>query len=242
MDSQGSPRKQGRTPLIRLLAGTELFKSLTPEDLAACAARFHEVKLDKGEMLFARGDLGTHLYVVAEGQVRLAVATSQGRELSFHVAMPGDLFGEISVFDGWPRTADATALTAVTAYSVERHDFREFWSANPAISVAVVSFLCRRLRDTNDKFEALALYPMEARLARFLLLALGHRESVPGKRLPLDLGYSQGELALLLGASRPKLNAALKALEKAGAVGRTADRLFCDPAKLTCIAQGTDAA
>jgi CRP/FNR family cyclic AMP-dependent transcriptional regulator len=59
----------------------------------------------------------------------------------------------------------------------------------------------------------------------------------PGRRLPLELSFSQGELALLLGASHPKINVALGILEKAGAVGRTADRLFCDPAKLATIAQ-----
>ncbi len=82
---------------------------------------------------------------------------------------------------------------------------------------------------------------MEVRLARYLLVALGNRQAPPGRRVPLELGFSQSELALLLGASRPKINAALGTLESAGAIGRTSDRLFCDPAKLATIAQRDDA-
>ena len=65
--------------------------------------------------------------------------------------------------------------------------------------------------------------------------ALGNRKPEAGKRLPLELGMSQSELALLLGASRPKINEALGKLEETGAINRTIDRIFCDPAKLADI-------
>lgn len=226
--------------IIGLLGDSELFRDLSPDDLAACAARFHERHFKKGELLFSRGDPGTHLYLVADGQIRLATATGGGRELSFQIAVAGDIFGEIAVLDGWPRSAEATALTPVTAYTLEGRAFRGLWSKHPAISSAVVAFLCRRLRDVSDKLEGIALYPLEVRLARFLLVALGERQPPPGRRLSLTLGYSQAELALLIGASRQKLNAALGALEQAGAIGRTLDRLFCDPAKLALIAHRND--
>ena len=222
---------------IRLLAATPLFSGLATDDLAICAAKLREARFAKGEMLFARGEVGTHLYLVAEGQVRLAIATIEGRELSFQVATTGDLIGEIAVLDGRPRSAEATALTSVTTYALERSAFRGLWSAHPGISEAVISFLCWRVRDASDRLEAIALYPMEVRLARFLLVALGDRQAPPGRRVPLELGFNQSELALLLGASRSKINVALGELENAGAVHRTSDRLFCDPAKLTLIAQ-----
>ena len=224
--------------LIPLLARTDLFGGLSGEDLDACAAAFRSMRFGKGATLFARGDPGTHLYLVAEGRVRLAVATDEGRELSFRHAAAGDLFGEIAALDGSPRSADATALTAVTAYGLERNAFRQLWSTRPGISAGVVAYLCRRLRETSDQLEGIALHPLEVRLARFLLLALGGRQAAsPGRRVPLELGFSQGELAQLLAASRPKVNTALGALESAGAVGRTLDRLFCDPQKLAQIAR-----
>ena len=223
--------------IIELLGGAELFWSLSPEALAACGVRFRRAEFTAGTMLFARGDPGTHLYLLAEGQVRLAVATRDGRELSFAIAGPGDLFGEIAVLDQGPRSAEATALTKTVAYTLDRNDFRQLRSAYPAIADAAIAFLCRRLRDVSEKFETVALCPIEVRLARFLLNALGDQQSSAGRRLALELRFSQSELALLLGASRPKINMALGVLENAGAVRRTLDRLFCDRAKLTSVAQ-----
>ena len=81
-----------------------------------------------------------------------------------------------------------------------------------------------------------ALYPMHVRLARCFLIAIGSQTPPRGKRLPLELGISQSEPALLLGASRPKINEALGTLEEAGAMGRTLDRFFCDPTRLSEIA------
>jgi CRP/FNR family cyclic AMP-dependent transcriptional regulator len=234
-------RKNANERIVGLLAGTELFRSLAADDLAMCAARFREIQFAKGEKLFQQGDPGTNLYVVSEGQVRLAIATSDGHELSFKIAGAGDLFGEIAVLDGWPRSADATALTVTTTYSLERNDLHQLRSMHPAISDAVISFLCRRLRDVNDQLETIALHPIDVRLARFLLTALGNLQAPPGRRVPLELRFSQSELALLLGASRQKINAALGTLQSAGAIGRTSDRLFCDRAKLALIAQRNDA-
>lgn len=223
--------------LVSLLAATDLFGSFSADELAACAAAFRPIRAKKGALLFTRGDAGTHLYIVVEGRVRLAITTEDGRELSFRHAARGDLFGEIAALDGSLRTADATALTELTVYALERNAFQKLWSARPGISAGVIAFLCRRLRETSGQLEAIALYPLEVRLARFLLLSLGSRSAPPGKRIPLELGFSQTELAQLLGASRPKVNTALSALESAGAIHRTLDRMFCDPVKLTHIAR-----
>ena len=120
------------------------------------------------------------------------------------------LFGDIAALDGRPRTADATALTRVIACILERNAFRGLWSTRPGISAGVIAFLCRRLRETNSQSQAIALHPLEVRLA--LLFALGSHEAAPGNRVSLKVGFSQGELARLLGASRPNVNTALGAL------------------------------
>ncbi len=227
--------------ITSLLSRTDLFGGLALDDLQACAANFREARFGKGEVLFARGGPGTHLYLVVDGRVRLAIATEEGRELSFRHAVSGDLFGEIAVLDGGPRSAEATAVTRVIAFALERNAFRDLWSTRPAISARVIAFLCRRLRDTSDQLEGIALYPIEVRLARVLLSVLCTRKASPGTRASLELGYSQSELARLVGASRPKVNAALGFLESAGAIKRTQDRLFCDPVKLAELARRDDA-
>jgi CRP/FNR family transcriptional regulator, cyclic AMP receptor protein len=223
--------------IIPLLAASPLFGSAEPEALQACAAGFRRVDFTKNEMLFGRGDPADHIYIVLEGRVRLSIATAEGRELSFQIAGPGDLFGEIGVLDGAPRSAEATAVEATIAYRLEKPEFHRLRCAHPSVSDSLILFLCRRLRVVSDKLEIIVLYSLEARLARFLLTALEGLPETPGRRVPLTLGYSQSELAQLLGASRPKLNAALGSLEKAGAIKRTQDRLFCDRAQLQEIAE-----
>jgi CRP/FNR family cyclic AMP-dependent transcriptional regulator len=230
----------GNEHIVGLLSRAPLFETFAPDALAVCAEKFREVRFAKDEMLFARGDPGTRLYIVSEGQIRLAIATSEGRELSFQIVGPGELFGEIALLDGQRRSAGATALAATTAFSLDHNAFNRLRAAHPAISDAVIKYLCRRLREVSDKLETIALYPLENRLARFLLTVLQGRPDPVGRRTPLELRYSQGELAMLLGASRPKLNAALGALERAGAIGRTSDRLFCDRVKLAQIGQWDD--
>lgn len=223
-----------------MLGEAAFFARLSPEALLACASEFREQRFEQGQMLFSRGDTGDQLILVGEGRVRLAVTTEDGRELSVRHATRGELLGEIAVLDGGERSADAVALTAVVAYGLRRAPFEQLVARYPALSAGIIAFLCRRLRQTTDQLEGIALYSIEVRLARFLLVGLGGRRSAAGKRVPLDMAFSQGELAQLLGASRPKVNAALGSLEQAGAIRRTADRLFCDPDALAKCAGISD--
>lgn len=223
-----------------LLARTELFGKLPPDTLAQLAGRFHAVQFKRGQTIYERGDPGNALHLIKSGQIRFSVVSGDGRELSVRVAKAGEVIGEIAVLDRQPRSATAVALTSVTAFSLARTDLDRLLLQEPQLARNAIDFLCHRLRDTTDQLENIALYAVEVRLARFLLLALKGQTAPAGKRIPLELGFSQGELAQLLGASRPKVNMALGFLEEAGAIGRTSDRLFCDPAILADIAERTD--
>ena len=110
--------------VVELLSKTELFGGLSPNELAVCAETFREARFAKGQSLFVRGEEANSLYLVANGRVRIAIVTDDGRELSFRHTVAGEIFGEIGVLDGGVRTADATALTAVGAFRLEQSDFR----------------------------------------------------------------------------------------------------------------------
>ena len=219
-----------------LLRTTDLFGGLPEAVRADCATAFREVRFEKGRTLFVHGDRGTHAHVIAEGRVRLTLTTAAGRELSVRIAEPGSLIGEIAALDGGARSADATAISAVVAQAISAADLDRLIGRHPDLARAAVRLLCARLRATTDQMEGIALHSIEVRLARFLLEALGGRTGEAGRRPALELGYSQSELARLIGSSRPKTNLALGSLEAAGAIRRTADRLFCDPARLAAIA------
>ena len=227
-------------PVASLLAQTELFGKLPPDTLAQLAGRFHTVQFKRGQTIYERGDPGNALHLIKSGQIRFSVVSGDGRELSVRVAKAGEVIGEVAVLDRQPRSANAVALTSVTAHSLARADFDRLLLQEPQLARNAIDFLCQRLRDTTDQLENIALYAVEVRLARFLLVALKGQTAPPGKRIPLELGFSQSELAQLLGASRPKVNMALGFLEEAGAIGRTSDRLFCDPTILASVAEKTD--
>jgi CRP-like cAMP-binding protein len=200
----------------------------------------HRAAFKLGQTIFTRGDAGKDIYLVVEGRVRLSVFSSDGRALSFKHASAGDIFGEIAALDGGPRSADAIALTPLEAMTLAQERLNSLIGTNPRVARAAISYLCLRLRDTSEQVETIALHPIEVRLARFLLAKLKLRDANwSGAKAPLDLGMSQTELALLIGASRQKVNAALALLEEAGAIKRAGSRLACDAAKLQHIAAPT---
>ncbi|MGH1573350.1 Crp/Fnr family transcriptional regulator [Methylobacterium sp. P31] len=217
-----------RTSVLRLLSCSGLFSSLDTSLLISIAARMRKVNIASGTFIFARGDPGQELYLLTCGSVRLSISTSEGRELSFEQVRTGAVFGEIAVLDGGPRTADATAVTAVEAWILSRRDLSNLMRTSPDIAFAAVTFLCTRLRNISLTLEGVALHPIEVRLARFLAATLDRQESSAGAEDFLRLNMSQNELALLIGASRPKVNAALAALEAAGAIARCGGGLRCD--------------
>ncbi|WP_430913470.1 Crp/Fnr family transcriptional regulator [Methylobacterium sp. sgz302541] len=222
--------------IVRLLGESGLFAGLAEPMLLGLARRMRRVTFPAGRLIFSRGDPGGDLYVVANGRVRLSICTSDGRELSFAQAEPGTVFGEISALDGAVRTSNATAVNAVEVFALSRRDLADQTRENPEIAQAAIAFVCARLRSTNQTLESIALHSIEVRLARFILFALeraGPRAD-PGGLLRLNM--SQSDLALLIGASRPKVNAALAHLEEAGAIKRAGDAFRCDRAALSRLA------
>ncbi|WP_237153021.1 Crp/Fnr family transcriptional regulator [Oryzibacter oryziterrae] len=222
--------------LDELLRGTELFGELTDDDRNAVAACFRLTRFEAGRTLFQAGDAGDRAYLLADGQVRMTLATAGGRELNVRVARRGDLVGEIAVLDGGERSADAVVLTDALAYVITAADLSGLFETRKGLARSVIALLCRRLRATTAQLEGIALHRIEVRLARYLLDRLDGQTAPAGKRVPLEIGLSQTDMARLIGASRPKLNVALGFLEKEGAIKRTSDRLFCDPEALARIA------
>lgn len=224
--------------IAQLLGKTQLFGELDDASRLAVAKQMRESSFSAGQSIFARGDTGKDVYLVLEGRVRLSVLSSEGRELTFSHAASGEVFGEIAALDGGLRTADATAVTAVRAMTLSHTMLKRLAQTSPPFAEAVVAFLCSRIRETDLQLEGVALHRIEVRLARFLLGMLRQRNGeVKSGREKIDLGMSQGELALLLGASRPKVNAALTLLEDLAAISRQDSLIDCDVAELRRMAE-----
>lgn len=218
------------------LGKAPMFGTLDEAGRAAVALEMRETVYDTGQVIFSRGDPGTELHLVVRGRVRLSVLTSDGRELSFAHAEPPSIFGELAVFDGRPRSADATAVNKVVTLALSKGSFARLLRQRPEVGEAAIRFLSGRLRDADEQLEAIALHPIEARLARFFLASARQKDAnARSGRVSLSLPISQSELALLVGASRPKVNAALALLEAEGAIERKGALVVCDIEGLSAL-------
>jgi len=221
-----------------LMTQAGFFTSLDDDARRAVLEEMRPVSMDSGKSIFSRGDESKELYLVAKGRVRLSILSAEGRELSFAHAGIGEVFGEIAMLDGLARTADATAIGKVEVLVLGQAAFRRLLDGTPGFAGAVIQFLCLRLREANLQLEGVALHSIEVRLARYLLgLCSQHAPIQDLEELTIDIGMSQGELALLLGASRPKVNGALMELEDQGAVARDGSSMRCNLDELRAISE-----
>ena len=225
-----------KAEVTSLLGRTTMFGVLGEPELAGIAGQMVVATFKPRARIFARGDPGDDVHLVIGGRIRLSLVSSEGRELTLLHAGRGEIVGEIAALDGGMRTADAHAVGTVVTARLRRQTVLELLDSNARVAQAAVGFLCARLRATNDVLEAIALHPIEVRLARFLLAAARCNGSAGSLPVEIRLGISQADLALLIGASRPKVTTALQVLEAAHAITRKGETMVCDMAALARMA------
>jgi CRP/FNR family transcriptional regulator, cyclic AMP receptor protein len=166
-------------------------------------------RLERGDVLFREGDRGDRLYVIGEGKIKLGLTSGDGRENLLAILGPGEMFGELSLFDPGPRTATATAVAETQLIALGHEDLTSFLSGRPAVAATMLAALARRLRRTNENLSDLVFTDVPGRVAKALLdlsTRFG-RSSEEGILVAHDL--TQEELAQLVGASRETVNKAL---------------------------------
>nr|WP_240759679.1 Crp/Fnr family transcriptional regulator [Phytoactinopolyspora endophytica] len=191
------------------LRSAPLFRDLNDEAAAALRASMVEVHLDRSEVLFREGDDGDRVYVVTDGKVKLGRTAQDGRENLLALLGPGQMFGELSLFDPGPRSATATAVTETTLLGLGHSDLVPLLTGRPEVARGLLLQLASRLRTSNDTLADLVFSDVPGRVAK-RLLDLSNRFGVPsdeGVRVSHDL--TQEELAQLVGASRETVNKAL---------------------------------
>ena len=204
-------RRSGRLSAVDtdVVRSAPLFAALDDEAAKALMASMTTSRLERGDILFREGDLGDRLYVIGEGKIKLGLTSVDGRENLLAVLGPGEMFGELSLFDPGPRTATATAVAETQLIALGHDDLHTFLVGRPAVAATLLGALARRLRRTNDALADLVFTDVPGRVAK-ALLDLSLRFGRPGEegiRVAHDL--TQEELAQLVGASRETVNKAL---------------------------------
>ncbi len=186
-----------------------LFEGLDEEQQRSLRAKMGQTTLRRGEVLFEEGDPGNRLYIITEGKVKLGHTSSDGRENLLAVLGPGEIIGELTLFDPGPRSTTATAVSPVTLLHLDHADLVVILDTNPTMSKHMLRALARRLRRTNESLADLVFSDVPGRVAKALLdLADRFGSSTDeGVHVPHDL--TQEELAQLVGASRETVNKSL---------------------------------
>jgi CRP-like cAMP-binding protein len=194
---------------IDVVRQSPLFAALDDDAANALMESMTASRLERGDVLFREGDRGDRLYVIGEGKIKLGLTSIDGRENLLAILGPGEMFGELSLFDPGPRTATATAVAETQLIALGHEDLNTFLSGRPAVATTMLAALARRLRRTNEALSDLVFTDVPGRVAKALLDLSGRfgRPSEEGVLVAHDL--TQEELAQLVGASRETVNKAL---------------------------------
>ncbi|MBA2455451.1 MAG: Crp/Fnr family transcriptional regulator [Nocardioidaceae bacterium] len=192
-----------------VLRQAPLFSGLDDEAAMWLGSSMSQTRLARGEALFREGDSGDRLYVVTEGKIKLGRTSADGRENLLAILGPGQMFGELSLFDPGPRSATATAVTDATIRSLSHSELSRWLDSRPDVARGLLNQLASRLRRANDVVADLVFSDVPGRVAKALLDLSRRfgRSADDGIHVHHDL--TQEELAQLVGASRETVNKAL---------------------------------
>jgi CRP/FNR family transcriptional regulator len=192
-----------------VLRRAPLFDGLDEESARALRRQMSDIKLSRGEHLFLEGQDGDRLYVVLDGKIKLTRAAADGRENLLSVIGPGEMFGELSLFDPRPRTSTASAVTDATVAALAHDALRPWLLERPDVSMHMLRALAKRVRREFDVTADLVFTDVPGRVAKNLLDLAERFGEQDRDGLHVHHDLTQEELAQLVGASRETVNKAL---------------------------------
>jgi CRP/FNR family transcriptional regulator/CRP/FNR family cyclic AMP-dependent transcriptional regulator len=202
---------------VQVLSRTALFQGIPLEELEPLAPAVKVRNYSAGSYIFHEGDPANVLYVVVRGQVKIARLGSAGNEAVFAVLLPGDSFGELTLFDEDPiRSMDAEAMEPTECLTVERQALLAFVERNPAVVRRIIQVLRGYVRQVDESFSEAAFLDIPGRVARKLLdLAAEHGQKT-SEGVRIEMRLTQRTLAGMVAASRENVNRALSRLAGRG--------------------------
>jgi len=223
----------GEQPAIDLLTHVPVFETLGPRDLERVAAVTVPRSFDPGHVIFREGDSSDTCYIVRHGHARAVREHGDGRTLTLAHFGPGDIFGELAMFDDERRSATVETLDHVDAVAVLGPDMRRLLREHPDISVKLVISLGRRLRAANERISRQSFQTVQSRVAGVLGQLVVQAQNEGAGESDVLVTVTQSDVAQLAGSSRESASRFLAQLERADVVTQGRGRLTVhDPAAL----------
>lgn len=169
----------------------------------------------KGDVIIQEGMLGHDMFVILKGEVDVIVYTNDGKEVLLATLKEPEMFGEIALFDGQPRTATVVARTDCEILKLTREEFIELVREKPSTLFKLVKILIKRLRETDEKIKVLSMDSATERVRWFL------QKTVADTRSPEIVLPSHSEIGKILSLTREAVTRALHVLKKEGVISST---------------------
>lgn len=206
---------------IELLRKAQLFSGLGDPEIASIAALAQRKRYDTRELVVQQGDPGGELFLIVHGHLKVVSAGADGRDTALGIMGPGEVFGEIPLLDGGPRSATVAALEPCEVLLIRREPLLRLLETSPKISIALLRVLAMRLRRLTERSEDLAFLRVGERLAKRIVgLADEYGQQQPDGSIKITIKLSQQEIGDLVNATRESANKHIKAWEDEGLVSQ----------------------
>lgn len=211
--------------IVELLGRVPVFSTLEQDDLGRIAQLAVPRSFEPGQIVFREGDASDTCYIVRSGRARAIREHADGRTITLATFGPGDIFGELAMFEDELRSATVEAVQHTSVVAVLGPDMRRLMVKHPEISMRLVVALGRRLRETNDRLAKQSFQTVQSRVAVVLseLVAQAVTDGAPAQEVLLTA--TQADLAKLAGSSRESASRFLAVLERAGVISQGRGRL-----------------
>jgi len=203
---------------VDILRKIPLFAAVPDEELAALADTLGKRVFGKGVIIFHKDSPGETTYIIESGQVRIFALSESGQEISVRVYGCGEVFGELSMLDGQPRSAGAITMEETHVLTMHREDFLRILERCPGMAQGIIATLAARVRYTTQYAETLAFLDVDGRVANRLLELAGKHGVTTEEGTRITLPLTQSELASLVGATRERVNKVLRAFRDQGLI------------------------
>ena len=208
-----------------LLANVGVFEALAPDDLARVAEVAVPRHLDAGQVVFREGDKSDTCYIVQSGHCRAIREHGDGRAITLAQFGPGDIFGELAMFDDETRSATIETMDAVDLVALLAADMRRLMREHTDIAVKLVVSLGRRQREANERISRQSFQTVQSRVATVVaqLAASALDDGEPEGDVVVTA--TQAEIAQLAGSSRESASRFLAVLERADVITQGRGRI-----------------
>lgn len=199
-----------------VISNARIFGSLNNKDIKYLVTMGERRQWLKGSQIISEGDESNALYIILSGKVKIVLYGEEGKEIVLSIMKEGEVFGEMALFDGEPRSASVEALEDVECFIIHGNDFRKYVKNHPIVAFNFLAHLSRRIREADKQIGGLALLDVCGRIAHTLLSVANRGKNIKEKEWVTIERLTHEDIASMIGSSREVISRALKKMVQEG--------------------------